>query len=106
MVTSHSDNLAYFLKTISGTGYVHEPLLAPTEEIMTAFNEEKGDQDVFRKDFMGLMAERQVESHFRAEEFDGACLLCSEDKPHRCHRTLVCDYLNGRWGGKLSIRHI
>ncbi|MFB9947726.1 DUF488 family protein [Rhizobium puerariae] len=101
-----SDDLAFFLKTICGAAYVHEPLLAPTEEIMTAFKKEKGDWNVFQNDFMGLMAERKVESHFRAEEFDDSCLLCSEDKPHRCHRRLVCDYLNGKWGGKLSVRHL
>ncbi len=101
-----SDDLAYFLKAICGAGYVHEPLLAPTEDIMSAFKKEKGDWNVFRNDFMGLMVERQVQDHLKPEAFDGSCLLCSEDKPHRCHRTLVCDYLNGKWGGKLSIRHL
>jgi len=101
-----SDDLAYFLKTICGAGYVHEPLLAPTEEIMTAFKKEKGDWNVFQNDFLGLMAERKIESRLKPDAFDGACLLCSEDKPHRCHRRLVCDYLNGKWGGKLSVRHL
>lgn len=101
-----SDDLAYFLKTICGAGYVHEPLLAPTEKIMTAFKKEKGDWNIFQNDFMNLMAERKVESHLRLDEFDGACLLCSEDKPHRCHRRLVCDYLNGKWSGKLDVRHL
>lgn len=101
-----SDDLAFFLKTICGAGYVHEPLLAPTEEIMTAFKKQKGDWTIFQNDFMGLMAERQVESHLKLEAFDGSCLLCSEDTPHHCHRRLVCDYLNGKWGGKLSVRHL
>ncbi|CDZ63257.1 Protein containing DUF1130 [Neorhizobium galegae bv. orientalis] len=101
-----SDDLAFFLKTICGAGYVHEPLLAPTEEIMTAFKKQKGDWTIFQNDFMGLMADRQVESHLKPEAFDGSCLLCSEDTPHHCHRRLVCDYLNGKWGGKLSVRHL
>ncbi|WP_441937286.1 DUF488 domain-containing protein [Neorhizobium galegae] len=101
-----SDDLAFFLKTICGAGYVHEPLLAPTEEIMTAFKKQKGDWTIFQNDFMGLMAERQVESHLKPEAFDGSCLLCSEDTPHHCHRRLVCDYLNGKWGGKLSVHHL
>jgi len=101
-----SDDLAFFLKTICGAGYVHEPLLAPTEEIMTAFKKQKGDWDIFQNDFLSLMAERQVESHLKPEAFDGSCLLCSEDTPHHCHRRLVCDYLNGKWGGRLSVRHL
>ena len=29
----------------------------------------------------------------------------SEDKPHQCHRRLVVEYLQRRWGG-LDIKHI
>ncbi len=31
--------------------------------------------------FLSLMAERKIEDRFRPEALDGACLLCSEDKP-------------------------
>jgi len=27
------------------------------------------------------------------EKIEGGCLLCSEDKPHHCHRRLVAEYL-------------
>ena len=34
----------------------------------------------------------------RAREMqDGACLLCSEERPHQCHRRLVAEYLQERW---------
>jgi len=36
------DDLAYFLKAICGIEYVHEALLAPTQEILDAFKKEKG----------------------------------------------------------------
>jgi uncharacterized protein (DUF488 family) len=49
-----SEDLAFFLKAICGAGYVHEPLLAPTEEIMTAFKKEKGDWNDFPERFPGL----------------------------------------------------
>jgi uncharacterized protein (DUF488 family) len=101
-----SDDLAFFLKTICGAAYIHQPQLAPTEEIMTDFKKKKGDWNIFQNDFMNLMAERKVESHLKPDEFDSSCLLCSEDKPHHCHRRLVCDYLNGKWGGRLNVRHL
>ena len=101
-----ADDLPFFLRELCGADYAHEPLLAPTEEIMTSFKKLKGDWTVFRECFLRLMAERKIESQFRAEAFGDACLLCSEDKPHYCHRTLVCEYLNGRWGGRLSVRHL
>ncbi len=101
-----ADDLPFFLRELCGADYVHEPLLAPTEEIMTAFKKQKGDWNVFEESFLGLMACRKIENQFKAEAFDGSCLLCSEDKPHQCHRRLVIDYLNGKWGGRLAVRHL
>lgn len=101
-----ADDLPFFLSELCGADYVHEPLLAPTEEIMTAFKKRKGDWNVFRESFLGLMADRKIENQLKGEAFDGSCLLCSEDKPHQCHRSLVVDYLNDKWGGRLAVRHL
>lgn len=106
-----ADDLAYFLKAICGVSYVHEPLLAPTEDILKGFKKDKGDWAVYRDRFLALMAERRIEDRLRPETLDGACLLCSEATPHHCHRRLVCEYLDGRWGldgrgGALRVRHL
>jgi len=101
-----ADDLAYFLKKISGIQYVHQPLLAPTDPMLKAYKKEKGDWDVYEKRFFKLMAERQIEKRLKPEMFDGTCLLCSEDTPHHCHRRLVCEYLNERWDGALHVRHL
>lgn len=101
-----SDDLAYFLQSIGGMAYRHEPLLAPTDGILKAFKKDKGDWRVFETSFHTLMAERRIEERLEPALFDGACLLCSEAKPHHCHRRLVCEYLNGKWGGALKVRHL
>nr|WP_314076177.1 DUF488 domain-containing protein [uncultured Roseococcus sp.] len=101
-----ADDLAYFLKTINGIDYVPEPLLAPTEELMKFFKTEKGDWDVFARDFSALMKERKIEKALKPALLDGACLLCSEATAHRCHRRLVVEYLNEKWGGTLSVAHL
>jgi uncharacterized protein (DUF488 family) len=101
-----ADDLAYFLRKIGGIDYVHEPLLAPTDPMLKAYKKEKGDWRAYEQRFLGLMAERQIEKRFKPEMFDGACLLCSEDKPHRCHRRLVCEYLNEKWHGALDVHHL
>lgn len=101
-----ADDLGYFLKHLCGAEYQPQPMLAPTDEIMKAFKRDKGDWGSFRDAFLGLMTERQVETRLSPRMLEAACLLCSEDKPHHCHRALVCEYLNGRWGGTLSVRHI
>jgi uncharacterized protein (DUF488 family) len=101
-----ADDLAYFLKKIAGIQYLHQPLLAPTDDILKAYKKEKGDWDIYQGRFMELMARRKIEQHVKAEMIEGACLLCSEPTPHHCHRRLVCEYLNDRWGGRLEVKHI
>jgi len=101
-----ADDLAYFLKRIGDIQYVHEPRLAPTDSMLRAYKKEKGDWRTYEERFLGLMSERLIENHFKPEMFDGACLLCSEATPHHCHRRLICEYLNEKWGGSLKVRHL
>jgi uncharacterized protein (DUF488 family) len=101
-----ADDLAYILRKIGGIQYVHQPLLAPTDSILKAYKKEKGDWSTYEGRFIALMAERQIEKRLTPEMLDGTCLLCSEATPHHCHRRLVCEYLNDKWGGDLAVRHL
>lgn len=101
-----ADDLAYFLKEICGAEYVHQPLLAPTDDILKAYKRDKGDWGVYQGRFLKLMADRQIEARLKPEMLQDACLLCSEATPHYCHRRLVCEYLNTKWDGSLSVRHL
>lgn len=101
-----ADDLAFFLKEICGAQYTHQPLLAPTDDILKAFKRDKGDWNIYEHSFMRLMEQRKIENRLEPDMFQGGCLLCSEDKPHHCHRRLVCEYLNNRWNGTLKIRHL
>ncbi|WP_409247922.1 DUF488 family protein [Enterobacter hormaechei] len=40
-----------------------------------------------------------------AIQFADACLLCSEHKPHHCHRRLVAEYLADKWPD-VTIMHL
>jgi uncharacterized protein (DUF488 family) len=101
-----ADDLAYFLKEICGVDYLHQRLLAPTDDILKAYKRDRGDWGVYEERFMSLMAERAIEKRLDPASLQGACLLCSEDKPHHCHRRLVCEYLNDKWDGVLKVRHL
>jgi len=101
-----ADDLAFFLGQIGGMTYRHEPLLAPSDDILKAFKRDKGDWRVYETSFLALMAERRIEARLKPELFGGACLLCSEATPHHCHRRLVCEYLNRKWDGRLRVRHL
>ena len=94
------DDLAYFLREICGAEYEHEPLLAPTQEILDAYKKRKGDWGAYEQAFLTLMRERQIESALSPEPFRAArtALLCSEDTAEHCHRRLVLEYLQQAWG--------
>jgi uncharacterized protein (DUF488 family) len=99
------DDLRYFLKAICNIDYVHLPELAPTQEIMDDYKKHNGDWDLYERQFIGLLKARKVENKLDRRSFEGACLLCSEDKPAHCHRRLVAEYLKSKWGN-VQIEHI
>jgi uncharacterized protein (DUF488 family) len=102
---SKKDDLAFFLRAILGIEYVHLPLLAPTQDILDAYKKQKGDWILYEKQFVELMKKREIEKRLDPEMIKGGCLLCSEEKPHRCHRRLVAEYLQEHWGN-LQIDHL
>lgn len=91
------DDLVYFLRAIAGIEYIHLPELAPTDEMLADYKKRKGAWDVYARRFLDLMAERRIEETVPRDVLDGGCLLCSEHKPHQCHRRLVAEYLAERW---------
>lgn len=98
-------DLEYFLKTIDDIDYVHILDLAPTKDILDEYKKQKGDWSIYEQKFLKLIADRQIEKKLSPDLADGACLLCSEAKPHHCHRRLVAEYLNNKWGN-VSICHL
>jgi uncharacterized protein (DUF488 family) len=100
-----ADDLAFFLETM-GIGYRHAPDLAPTEEMLAAYRARKIGWDDYAAAFTRLIAERHVERSHTAASLAGACLLCSEATPHRCHRRLVAEYVTAAATGAPPVRHL
>jgi len=102
---SKRDDLRYFLNAVLGIDYVHLPILAPTQDILDEFKKNKGDWKVYEEKFLRLIEARHIEKQVPQKVIDEGCLLCSEDKPHRCHRRLVAEYLREKWG-EVRIEHL
>ena len=102
---SKRDDLRFFLREISDLDYVHRVDLAPTPELLDAYRKRGGDWAAYEREFLKLMERRQIEQTVPKELIADSCLLCSEDRPHRCHRRLVAEYLAERWGD-LEIVHL
>ena len=92
------DDLAFFLRKICGIEYLHEPLLAPTQEMLDAFKKKKGSWQDYERAFLDLMADRRVEEQLDRNLFEApTVLLCSEPTAEHCHRRLVVEYLLRKW---------
>lgn len=98
-------DLRWFLKKIGGIAYTHVPELAPTKEIMDEFKKNGGRWAVYEKNYTALISNRNVENLLSKKIMDGDCLLCSEEKPDKCHRRLAVEYLRRNWKD-VEIVHI
>lgn len=99
------DDLRYFTRAICHIEYIHLTQLAPTQDILDAYKKHKGAWSLYESQFLDLMAKRQIENNVSRDILDGGCLLCSEEKPHNCHRRLVAEYLKKKWGD-VEIEHL
>jgi uncharacterized protein (DUF488 family) len=103
---SKRDDLRYFLRELCAADYIHEPLLAPTQELLDEYRKRKGSWEDYERRFLALMRERGVERRIERRLFEiPTVLLCSEATAEKCHRRLVLEYLQSHWGG-LTITHL
>lgn len=98
-------DLRFFLRQICGVDYRHEPLLAPTADILDAYKKKRMGWDEYERHFVALIRQRQIEKTVSKEILSGGCLLCSEAMPHQCHRRLVAEYLSEHWG-EVLVSHL
>src|SRR5712692_19745 len=55
------EDLQFFLREIGSAEYTHEPLLAPTKEMLDAYKKEKGTWEDYERKFLELMTVRKIE---------------------------------------------
>ena len=100
-------DLVFFAHRLCGIGYRHAPHLAPELEMLRAYRNGATPWPAYADQFLGLMDYRRIDTIETPDGLSDACLLCSEDTPHQCHRRLVAEYLNDRWGGAvLTVVHL
>jgi uncharacterized protein (DUF488 family) len=100
------DNLPFFLNELCGAEYLHEPLLTPTPDLLDGIRKKRISWQEYEPRFLSLLAERAVEKKVDRNLFQTpTVLLCSEVAAARCHRRLILEYLQEKWGG-LDIVHL
>ena len=99
------DDLKFFLKEFYNIDYTHLPDLAPTKSMLDGYRKEHKDWNRYETEFLCLMEQRGIQNSIPKQVLADGCLLCSEDKPHNCHRRLVAQYLHDHWGG-VDVQHL
>lgn len=100
-------DLPYFLQEIAGINYHHEPLLAPTKELLDAYKKEGLTWDEYIKIYNNILKERSIENVLDIDSLDNACLLCSEPTADQCHRRLAAQYLQEKFPqSHINIIHL
>jgi len=99
------DDLKYFTRVICDIEYIHLPLLAPSQDVLDEYKKKGQNWALYERNFLDLMSQRRIEEIISRETMDAGCLLCSEEKPDRCHRRLVAEYLKSRWAD-IEIQHL
>lgn len=103
---SKRDDLAYFARSLLNADYVHWEESAPEDAMLSAYKKKALPWDEYAKEYESLMQRRRIESSATLLLGDSACLLCSEAKPHHCHRSLLANYLNRTCGGRFAVKHL
>ncbi|EKM0513157.1 TPA: DUF488 domain-containing protein [Escherichia coli] len=100
-------DLEFFLKKICDIDYVYRSELAPTKKILDDYKDKKITWEQYSIEYLNLMEQRLISSKLSSIDVNNGCLLCSEDKPHHCHRRLLAEYLKQQWSNqKTNINHI
>lgn len=100
------DDLRFFLKEICGIEYIEVPELYPEANLLKDYKNKIIDWDYYQSKYLELLDRRSVQKTLTPSLLDDSCLLCSEHKPHQCHRRLAIEYLNSEWNNRFKVEHL
>ncbi len=87
------DDLQYVMKLVD-IKYSHQLQLAPESQMLEDYKKKRINWSEYEEQYLTLLKKRKVEQEIEKLLGDGKpCFLCSEDKPHYCHRRLLVEYL-------------
>ena len=98
-------DLAYFAKTVCNTDYRHNIDFAPTKDLLSDYRNKKLTWAEYEIEYLNLLDRRKIADTLHAEQLHQNCLLCSEHTPDKCHRRLLAEYFQHRFG-QIEIIHL
>ena len=105
---SKGSDLAYFLREISKTEYIHCDEFAPTKELLSNYQKGCVSWREYEVVFDTIMEKRGSYKTFltRFKDYDRVCLLCSEPTAEKCHRRLVAEKIQALVPDQVEVVHL
>ena len=97
-------DLPYLLKSTGGIEYLSHSELAPTKELLKSYRSKEITWEEFEKSYKNQIKDTKAILGLNKDDFEDACLLCSENTAEKCHRRLLAEELAKIWD--LEIIHL
>lgn len=100
------DDLQYIMELV-GINYFHDISLAPSDELLEGYKKKKISWTEYERRYIDILNNRNINQQVnRIIDNRVVCFLCSEDKPERCHRRLLVNYLKENSSETIDIKHL
>lgn len=100
------NDLPYFLKELAGVDYEYRQELAPSGDILKAYQDKRLSWDDYEVQYVQLIHHRNIARILKPEEVNESCFLCACKTEHQCHRRLLAEYLQREWQCPVDIIHL
>ena len=101
-------DLEFFIKELINGKYIYLEIFAPSEGLIKNYRKKKiiwlEYEQIFNKELENK--KEKISQLIKNIDFNKGCLMCSEDKPDRCHRRLVAEFLKKEFFPDLKIKHL
>ncbi len=99
-------DLPFFLKEIGGIDYEYRKELAPSDDILKPFKNDKISWDEYEIQYTNLIHHRNIANILSPNEVHEACFLCACKTEQQCHRRLLAEFLEKEWDTPIQIIHL
>jgi uncharacterized protein (DUF488 family) len=99
-------DLPYFLKQIACIDYEYREELAPSDDILKRFKDNKISWGEYEVQYIDLINHRNIANILDPDEVHEACFVCACKTEHHCHRRLLAEYLQSEWKQPVEIVHL
>ena len=99
-------DLPYFIKNLVGADYEYRQDLAPSQDTLKAFKDNRMSWDDYEVQYTELINHRNIANILRPDEVSEACFLCACKTHEQCHRRLLAEYLQNEWSRPVEIVHL